>query len=74
MTVDITPDEAKVITDVIDIWVLGIAEAKELTTEDPTIDSAEQLLDLMSGYDDDLTLLHSVRQKLNARTQEEDCA
>lgn len=65
MNIEVTLAEAKLVTDVIDFWIAGVEESKELTTEDRTIDSAEQLCDLMSGYDDDLQTLTSIRRKLN---------
>lgn len=61
---DFNTTECQIMVDIIDIWVLGVADAKDLTTEDPTIDSPEELLDLMSGYDDDLATLSSIRTTL----------
>ncbi len=57
-------EETKLLVDVIDIHIQGIREAKPLTTDDPTVESAEQLLDLMSGYDDDLKVLERIKAKL----------
>lgn len=61
---ELSPEQAELLVDVIDIWVAGTQAAKELTTDDPTIDSAEQLLDLMSGYDEQLSELNSIRKQL----------
>ena len=60
----VTPHQAELLVDCIDTWVAGVAAAKDLTTEDPTIDSAEQLLDIMSGYDEQLVELKQVRDQL----------
>lgn len=59
--------EAQLLLDVIDIHVHGVLAAKDLTTTDPTIESSEDLLDLMSGYDDDLLVLNTIRHKLNMK-------
>lgn len=67
MMVDLDKNERRIMTDILDLWVLGIPEAKELTTEDPTIETAEELLELAAGYDDDLALLASIRSKLNPK-------
>lgn len=61
----LSASERRLLIDVIDIHVQGVEQAKILTTEDPTIDSAEQLLDLMAGYDDDLASLSKIRKLLN---------
>lgn len=42
----------------------GIADAKEMTTDDDTISTPEQLLDLMSGLDDKAKTLIGIREKL----------
>lgn len=62
-----TAREAQLLLDVIDIHVHGVLAAKDLTTTDPTIESSEDLLDLMSGYDDDLLVLNTIRHKLNMK-------
>lgn len=64
----VKPKAAQLLIDVIDIHVLGVLEAKQLTTDDPTIDSAEQLLDIMSGYDEDLKELSRIRKQLTIPT------
>lgn len=56
---------ASLLTNVIDTYVEGIIEARQLTMEDPTIESAEQFLDLLSGYDEDMARLQVVRRRLS---------
>ena len=65
--IDVSDEQAKLLVDVIDMHVQGIVASKDLTEVDPTVDSAEQLLDLMSGYDDDALLLQDVREQLLKR-------
>jgi hypothetical protein len=65
MQITVTKEEASLLTDIIDIWCEGLPVAKELTTTDPTIASAEQLLDLMAGYDDQVATLNDIRKRLN---------
>ena len=63
--ISFTETERRLLIDVIDIHVAGVEQSKVLTTDDPTIESAEQLLDLMAGYDDDLNTLNEIRKRLN---------
>lgn len=60
----VNKDQAGLLKDVIDMHVEGVVASKELTTLDPTVESAEQLLDLASGYDDDLRELAIIRRRL----------
>lgn len=64
MKVKFDKEEVVLLTSVIDMHVMGIKDAKEATTDDPTIDTTEQLLDYMSGYDNDLVVLDKIRKKL----------
>jgi hypothetical protein len=64
-TIHLTEPVAKLLVDVIDMHVQGIAESKELTCDDPTVDTADQLLDLMAGYDMDMMALKDIRQQLS---------
>ena len=65
VTIRLSDEAASLLTDVIDLHVAGIADSKNLTELDPTVATAEQLLDLMSGYDDDMLELVHVRRQLN---------
>lgn len=60
----LSSDESVLLTDMIDNWQEGIEEAKKLTTVDPTVQTADELTDLMSGYDDDMTVLRHLREKV----------
>jgi DNA-binding FrmR family transcriptional regulator len=56
---------ASVLRDVIDMHLEGVVAAKQATMDDPTVASAEELLDLMSGYDDDMKILLDFRKRLD---------
>ena len=60
----VSREDADLLTDVIDMHVEGIVASRELTTDDPTVQSAEELLDLMSGYDDHMRILQRMRRRL----------
>lgn len=60
----VSTKDALLLRDVIDLHLEGVAESRELTVDDPTVRSAEELLDLMSGYDDDTDALIKIRKKL----------
>ena len=62
--IEIDEQLAQLLGDVIDMHVEGVLAAKNETTEDPTIVTVEELLELMSGYDNDLGLLMAFRKKL----------
>lgn len=64
MLVWLNKQERSLLADVIDLHTEGILVAKSETTLDPTIDTADRLLDLMSGYDDDCRVLKKVKGKL----------
>jgi hypothetical protein len=57
----LTHGQIELLFSIIDNWVEGITAAKEATTTDPTIETADRLLDLMSGYDDDLEQIKQIR-------------
>ncbi len=61
----LTTEERKALIESIDIQMLGLADAKEATITDYTIEEPEHLLDCMSGYDNDISLLISARKKLS---------
>lgn len=70
ITLTLSEEDAQLLTDVIDIWVAGMADAKDSTTEDPNITSVEELLELMSGYDDDAARFNLIRKQLNPKKPE----
>lgn len=59
-----TPTELALITIAIDSWQEGTEVAKGITTVDPTVQTADELNDLMSGYDDDLVTCQSIRKRV----------
>lgn len=67
VTVDLSDNEATFVMDLLEWWEGGFKEAKELTTKDITIDGFDQLLDLMSGYDDQERMVASLKDKLSGR-------
>jgi hypothetical protein len=66
MLIWLSKREAQLLTDVMEMHVEGVLAAKSATTYDPTIQTADRLLDLMSGYDDDLKVLARVKQRINS--------
>lgn len=64
VSVQLTDKEKVLLKDVIDCYIEGIDAAKDLTTTDGTVGSAEQLLDLMSGYDEDRATLVRIKEQL----------
>lgn len=63
--VAVDDEQARVLRDVIDMHLEGVVEAKKATIADPTVASAEELLDLMAGYDDDMKTLLRFRRRLD---------
>jgi hypothetical protein len=61
---DLEGNEREVLREVIDCELEGIQDARTMTTEDPTIETPEKLLDLMSGLDDKAKTLVGIREKL----------
>lgn len=59
-----TPRESVLLQDIIDMNIEGIHAAKEVTTVDPTVQTADELNDLMSGYEDDLVTCSNIREKV----------
>lgn len=59
-----TPGEVELLERVLDMNVEGLEDAKRETTVDPTVQTADDLNDLMSGYDEDLRTCSQVRRKV----------
>jgi hypothetical protein len=57
-------EEADLLLDILDNWEEGCKEAKKETTTDRTVESVEELVDLSTGYDDQLALVKSIREKV----------
>ena len=55
---------AQLLIDVIDIHIDGIQGAKAATTQDPTVQTADELLDLMAEYDQDIHDLERIKERL----------
>lgn len=60
----LTAVEVNLLRDIIDMHVEGIVTAKVVTTTDPTVQTADELTDLMSGYEDDLVTCQNIRRKV----------
>lgn len=67
-TVFVSKEEAELLGDVIDLHVAQMVDAKDMTIDDPTVETADQLLDLVSGYDEDARMLKRVRDQLKQVT------
>lgn len=65
----LTDEERSLLRSVIENWREGLHYAKDMTTVDPTIRTADELVDLMSGYEDDLVTLQSVEGKMTEWSQ-----
>jgi hypothetical protein len=65
MAIMFTAEEIDFLLEVLEIHEAGLQESREPTMTDPTINSAEQLLTLMAGYETDLQVLEGVRRKLH---------
>lgn len=57
-------EEAQLLIAIIDNWCDGLPAAEDATIEDPTIASAENLLDLVGGYREQYELLQKFRGRL----------
>lgn len=66
--IDLTEKEAQFVSDLIDWWLEGYAEAKAMTTQDKSIEDVDTLLDLMSGLDDGVQMCHILKGKLDVRS------
>lgn len=62
---ELNEPERVVIVDLVDRELEGISDARESTIEDRSITTPEQLNYLMSGYDDSIQTLRSIREKLS---------
>lgn len=58
---------AMLLTEVIDLHLEGVAEAKDTSLEDPTIEDVDMFLEIMASYDEDTADLARLRRKLNGR-------
>lgn len=56
--------DRQLLGDVIDWWLEGNKDAKNLTIEDVTVETPEQLLTLMASYDEDTARLQRIREQL----------
>lgn len=65
-------EETKFLMQVLEIHEEGIEASKDPTIEDPTIESIDELLELMDGYNQDLVTLQRVRNKLQRRVNGRD--
>jgi hypothetical protein len=59
-----TTEESDLLLDILDNWEEGIKHAKQETTVDPTVASADELVDLSTSYDDQTGLVQTIREKV----------
>jgi len=64
MKVKFDKNEVRILTDVINLHMTGLLDAKGMTIDDPSILSAEELLDYMSGYDEEIMVLSDILTRL----------
>lgn len=57
-------NEVQILSDVINLHMVGLLDAKGMTIDDPSILTAEELLDYMSGYDDEIFVLSDILSRL----------
>ena len=57
-------EDMQLLVDVIDMHLEGMKDAEVKTVQDPTIESAGQLLDLMSGYTRDSAVLTAIKERV----------
>jgi len=61
--------ECTILIDILDNWLDGIQVARKETEVDRTVDSAEQLLDLMEGYTTDFLMVTSLKERIETCLQ-----
>lgn len=59
-------NEKQILIDVINLHMTGLLDAKGMTIDDPSILSADELLDYMSGYDEEIMVLSDILTRLKA--------
>ena len=71
ITVEI--EDVPLMINVIDTYLEGIKEAKAASIEDDqTLDTAEKLLDTMASYDENMSVLVRLREKIISEASIED--
>lgn len=60
----ISKEQAELLLDVIDNWLEGLSTAEAATISDQTITRVSELLELTSGYRDQVELLLPIRERL----------
>jgi hypothetical protein len=63
-TITSSSEEARRLIDVIDNWTEGLPSAEEATVQDRTIDSPEQLLELVAEYNEQAAMLANIRRRV----------
>lgn len=64
VTLTLTDDQAGYLKDVLDFWVDGYGESFQTTMADPTFDEPEQLLEAMSGLNEQVAYAVEIREML----------
>jgi hypothetical protein len=70
MAIRFTEDELDQLEQMLECWSEGMGPARDQTIDDPTIESAEQLLDLAAGIDHmDVTAVSIARKVRGERNK-----
>lgn len=64
ITLQLTPDEARVLYNCLDTYEAGLEETIEVATEDPSLDTYEALLDTTGTFHRFIRLVRSMREKV----------
>jgi hypothetical protein len=60
----LSEEDTRILKDVINLHIMGQAEAKAASTVDPTLDTPETLLELMADVDHECSILRRIQEKL----------
>lgn len=63
-TIHLTDEQAAYLQDVLDFWVDGYGDSYQATLSDPTFDDPEQLLEAVSGLNEQVQLAVEIRELL----------
>ena len=64
---DLTDDEAQFLSDLLDWWSEGYKEAKDMTTDDRSLE-LDDLMNLTASLDQQAVMCHTIKDKLNVRS------
>jgi hypothetical protein len=65
--VELSFQEAEFISDILEMWEQGLAPANDDTIADASIETAEELLTLSAGYDEQRRMVNEIREKIRTK-------